>query len=91
MLVVYILLYIHTDKPEYSEVLGVYDNKDTAVDALLEKANYRDKNGQLTQYMQLTDEYKSFDVLREQVYQTMELCDTDIYRITRQLIVRNNN
>lgn len=86
MLIVYILLYIHTDKPEYSEILGVYDNKDRAVDALLERANYRNKNGQLTQYMQITDEYKSFDVLRKQVYQTMELCDTDIYRISTHLI-----
>ena len=36
---VYVLLYIHTDKVEYSEVLGVYTSRTKAVDELLERAD----------------------------------------------------
>mgnify|MGYP003976916005 CR=1 FL=1 len=78
---VYVLLYIHTDKVEYSEVLGVYTSRTKAVDELLERANYRQNNGILTQYMKPTTEYESFDVLRTMVEDKMELYDVDIYRI----------
>ena len=37
----FILFYIQTDNPEFSEILGVYSSKDKAVDQLLERANYR--------------------------------------------------
>ena len=79
---VYILLYIHTDKPSYSEVLGVFVNKSDAVSELLERANYRDTNGELTQYMKPCDEYESFAQLTNLVTTNMELEDEDIYRIT---------
>jgi len=79
---VYILFYIHTNKPNYSEILGVYDTKDRAVDELLERANFREKNGVLTQYLRPTNEYKSMSVLRLKIEQEMELVDVDIYRIS---------
>lgn len=79
---IYILFYIHTDKPDYSEILGIYDTKDRAVDELLERANFREKNGVLTQYLRPTNEYKSISVLRQKVKREMELVDVDIYRIS---------
>ena len=85
--IVYVLLYIHTDNPEYSEILGVFNTKDKAVDELLERANYRkNKNGELTQYKQKTDEYESFDILRDKVFTSMELQDEDIYRIIESVV-----
>lgn len=84
---VFILLYIHTDKPEYSDILGVFNTKDKAVDELLEKANYRkNKNGELTQYKLKTDEYESFDILRDKVFTSNELQDEDIYRIIESVV-----
>ena len=85
--IVYVLLYIHTDNPEYSEILGVFNTKDKAVDELLERANYRkNKNGELTQYKQKTDEYESFDILRDKVFASLELQDEDIYRIIESVV-----
>ncbi len=77
----YVVLYINTDDSEHSEVLGVYTNKDGAVAELLERANYRERDGKLTQYMKPCDEYESFQALRDKVYRDMELKDVDIYRI----------
>ena len=80
----YVLYYIQIETPEYSEVLGVYSKKDKAIDELLLRANYREnKYGQLTQYMEPTDEYESLAILRVQVEEQMELVDTDIYRIEK--------
>jgi hypothetical protein len=62
---VYVVLYIHTNKPDYSEVLGVFGKKDDAVAALLEIANYRETKGELTQYMAPCAEYDSFSELYE--------------------------
>ena len=85
---VYVVLYIHTDAPEHSEVLGVYKDKEKAVAELLERANYREnKEGVLTQYMQPTEEYESFSILRTKVMEEMELHDEDIYRITECLCI----
>ena len=85
--IVYVLLYIHTDNPEYSEILGVFNTKDKAVDELLERANYRkNKNGELTQYKEKTEEYESFDILRNKVFTTMELQDEEIYRIIENVV-----
>lgn len=78
---VFILLYIHSDISDYSEVLGVFNNKEDAVKELLERANYREKDGQLTQYLQPTDEYESFDFLKNKVLTEMVLHDEDIYKI----------
>lgn len=82
---VFVLLYIHTDEPEHSEILGAYKDKYTAVNELLERANYRERNGKLTQYMEPTDEYDSLEALRRQVCNQMELVDVDIYRIQQVL------
>ena len=79
---VFIVFYIQTDIPENSEVLGAFNNKEDAVNELLERANYREKNGKLTQYMQPCDEYASFSALYHLVYANMELKDVDIYRIS---------
>jgi hypothetical protein len=84
---VYAILYIHTDEPVYSEVLGLFDNKSDAVAELLERANYRNTNGMLTQYMKPCDEYESFDALVNLVSTKMELIDTDIYRITELPVI----
>lgn len=78
---VFVLLYIHSDDPEHSEVLGVFSNKDDAIKELLERANYRKKDGQLTQYLQPTDEYESFEFLKNKVETEMSLQDHDIYKI----------
>jgi len=77
----YVVLYINTDDSEHSEVLGVYTNKNGAVAELLERANYREIDGKLTQYMKPCDEYESFQALRDKVCRDMELKDVDIYRI----------
>lgn len=85
---VYVVFYIHTDASEYSEVLGVFQNKESAVKELLERANYReDKHGNLTQYMSHTSEYESYNILYDQVMKDMELYDGDIYRITKCIVV----
>lgn len=78
---VFVLLYIHSDDSQSSEVLGVFSNKDDAVKELLERANYREKDGQLTQYLQRTDEYESFEFLKNKVESEMLLQDHDIYKI----------
>lgn len=78
---VFTLLYIHSDISDYSEVLGVFNNKEDAVKELLERANYREKDGQLTQYLQPTDEYESFDFLKNKVLTELVLHDEDIYKI----------
>jgi len=78
---VYVVLYIHTDKPTYSETLGVFQHKADAVTELLERANYRERGGCLTQYMKPCDEYESFAALREKVEHDMKLVDNDVYRI----------
>lgn len=79
---VYVVLYIHTDEPTYSEVLGVFTKKSDAVAELLERANYRETNGKLTQYMEPCNEYESLTALADLVNQKMELIDTDVYRIS---------
>ena len=80
--IVYVILYINIDNPEYSEVLGVYNDKNRAVNEIIQKAHYREVNGQLTYYMEPCNEYDSFDQLRQKVFEEMEIIDLDIYRIT---------
>jgi hypothetical protein len=80
---VYIVFYVNVDTPEISEVLAVFNNKTDAVNGLLEKANFREINGQLTYYMEPTNMYESFSALKALVEQEMELNDVDIYRITQ--------
>jgi hypothetical protein len=80
-MLVYVLIYIHTDKPEFSEVLGIYKEKENAINKLIEKANYREINGKITQYYEDTDDYNSIDEIKQKLYKNMELIDEDIYRI----------
>ena len=86
----YSLLYINIDQADYAEILGVYSTKEQAVLQLLECANYRERNGILTQYMEHTDEYESFDVLKNKVMDSMELVDVDIYRISEHYLDDKN-
>ena len=78
----YVLSYVNIDVPEYAEVLGVYSTKTRAIKELLERANYREKNSQLTQYNEPTDEYESWDILFKKIEVAMQLIDEDIYRIS---------
>ena len=82
----YSLLYINIDKAEYAEILGIYSTKERAVMELLERANYREKNGKLTQYMKETDEYESFSALKDKVMTGMQLVDHDIYKICQNWV-----
>ena len=82
----YSLLYINVDQADYAEILGIYSTKEQAVLQLLERANYREKEGKLTQYMEYTEEYESFDVLKQQVMNDMKLVDVDIYRISEHYL-----
>lgn len=85
---VYVVFYIHIDKPQYSEVLGVFQYKRDAIIELLERANYREKDGILTQYMKPTQEYESYRALWDKVEEEMELVDVDIYRISMLPYIR---
>ena len=84
---IYAVLYIHMDKSDYSEILGIFRDREKAIDELLERANYREKDGKLTQYMKPTDEYVSFSDLRNKVSSDGELFDVDIYRISEHILV----
>ena len=86
----YSLLYINIDQVDYAEILGIYSTKEQAVLQLLERANYREKDGKLTQYMEYTSEYESFDVLKKQVMNDMKLVDVDIYRISEHYLDDKN-
>ena len=64
-------------------ILGVYSTKEEAVEELLIRANYREKDGKLTQYKKFTDEYPSLEYLRNKVKNEMCLEDEDIYEIEK--------
>ena len=49
--------------PRESEILGIFNKKKDSILELLERANYREKNGELTQYMRPCKEYASFNDL----------------------------
>ena len=85
---VYIVYYIHTDRPEFSEILSTYTTKDKAVRGLIEFANYRqDNDGILTQYFTPTNDYDSYDELYDIVDRELELTDVDIYRISEMYVI----
>lgn len=77
----YIVKYTNVDNPVLSEVYGVYSTREKAIDALLLAANFREKNGMLTQYMKLTNDYESLSSLRNIVRSSGRLEDTDIYTV----------
>lgn len=85
---VYIVYYIHTDIPDFSEILSTYTTKDKAVRGLIEFANYRqDNDGNLTQYFMPTDDYESYNELYNIVDHELELTDVDIYRISEMYVL----
>ena len=84
---VYALLYIQVDHAPSSDILGVFRDYEKAVDELLERANYREIAGRLTQYMKYTEEYESFGQLRKLVQASGELKDVDIYRIIKYPLI----
>tara|TARA_Y100000389_G_C17186136_1_gene376485 strand:+ start:319 stop:579 length:261 start_codon:yes stop_codon:yes gene_type:complete len=77
----YGLLYINTDEPKHSEIYGIYKTYENVLEKLLICANYREKDGQLTQYMKPTDEYKNLNEIKDIIKKNNELIDVDIYRI----------
>ena len=62
-----------------NEILGVYTDKWEAVEELILRANYREKNGHLTQYKKPTDDYPSMDFLRNKVYNDLVIEDMDCF------------
>ena len=81
--IVYAVLYINVDTPSYSEILSIHVDYEKAIDNLIEIANFREKNGILTQYMEPTSEYGSIDEIKNIIKQNNELIDEDIYRIQK--------
>ena len=65
----------------YSEVLGVFKKRKDCILELLKFANYREKDGKLTQYLKPCDDYESFTALYNEVDLKGELVDVDVYRI----------
>ena len=61
------------------EILGVYSDKWEAVEELIIRANYREKNGILTQYNQPTDDYPSMEYLRNKVYSDLVIEDFECF------------
>ena len=57
----------------------MYYTKEEAVEELLIRANFREKNGKLTQYKKFTDEYPSLQYLRDKIMNELYLNDEDIY------------
>lgn len=79
---VYTVLYINVDEPKNSEVLGVYETKSDAVNALIKAAHYENRNGVLYQYKRRSIDFESsYSKLLEQVNDLNLLEDVDIYRI----------
>jgi hypothetical protein len=75
------ILYINVDEPKYSEILGIFDNYDTAVAQLIKSAFYEERDNNLLQYKRPTNDYNSYDDLYNLVYKNKELVDFDIFRI----------
>lgn len=84
--VIYNIVYINTDDPENCEILGSYMDENEAVSELLERANYREKNGVLTQYFKETNEYPSYEFLFNMVKRKKVLYDVDIYKIVKSVL-----
>ena len=86
---VYVLKYIYVEDDSQNlirfnfNILGVYSTKDEAVEELLIRANYREKDGKLTQYKKFTDEYPSLQYLRDKIMNELYLNDEDIYEIEK--------
>jgi phage baseplate assembly protein gpV len=78
---VFVVVYYNVDEVNNSEVIGVYDTKEDAVNALITAAHYEDDDGALLQYKRRSHDYESFQELERLVWDTMTLVDDDIYRI----------
>jgi len=79
---VFAILYIPTDCSEYSEILGLFNQKEEAVNYLIKMANYRERNGNLTQYMKPTNDYDSINHIKDVIDKNNELIDEDdIFRL----------
>ena len=84
-MVLYGLVYIHTDDNECSEHLGIVKHQNDAVLTLIKTAHYENRNGELHQYRLPSDDYNSFDYLVEFVHQHNYIYDYDIYYIYNHL------
>jgi hypothetical protein len=78
---VFVVIYYNVDEISNSEVIGIYRDKEDAVNALIKSAHYEDDDGDLLQYRRPCDDYKSFNELFLKVWDTLELVDDDLYRI----------
>jgi hypothetical protein len=77
----FVVVYYNVDEISNSEVIGIYRDKEDAVNALIKAAHYEDDDGDLLQYKRPCDDYKSFQELNLIVWDTLELVDDDLYRI----------
>ena len=78
---VYSVIYYNTDEIKNSEVIGVFNNREDAIIALIKAAHYEEKDGQLLQYKKKSSDYDSFEDLKEIVDKNLYLEDYDLYRI----------
>ena len=82
----YTVIYINTDRLEYSEVIDTYNSLHFAVLGLLKAAHYdTDNEGNLRQYRRHTDEYESFEELYQDVKFNRVLRDFDLYTINENV------
>lgn len=88
MFYIYTVLYINVDDNKSSEIYGFYPTKKQAVNALILAANYREKDGALTQYMRRTNDYVSMGSLYSRVWHDEFLVDDDIY-LVRKILKKN--
>jgi hypothetical protein len=79
----YNILYINTEFPEDSYIMGSYPTHENAIDNLLEKAHYRETNGVLTYYHEPCTDYPSLKFLKTKVRNENELRDLDLYKIQK--------
>ena len=81
MKTVFVVVYYNTDEVENSEVIGVCDDKESAVSMLIKAAHYDEKDGVLRQYRMITNDYQSYQELYDKAFLEMQITDHDVYRI----------
>lgn len=78
---VYCVIYYNIDEIKNSEVIGVFSDKEDAVNSLIKAAHYEERDGDLLQYKRKSNDFSSFNQLKQLVTTTGLLEDHDLYRI----------